>query len=58
MWIYINNLDQVIWLAEIRSGHGILIYSAGQGLKFQGNPINKSGDMVEQTFNIIGIINP
>ena len=32
MWICINNLDQVIWLAEIRSGCGSLIYSAGQGL--------------------------
>ena len=33
IWIYINNLDQVIWLAEnIRIGRGILIYSAGNGL--------------------------
>ena len=24
--------NQVIWLAEIRSGRGFLIYSAGQGL--------------------------
>ena len=33
---YVNlyqQLDQVIWLAETRSGHGILIYSAWQGLK-------------------------
>ena len=33
MWIYINNLDQIIWLAKIWKGCGILIYSAGQGLK-------------------------
>ena len=34
VWICIkrNNLDQVIWLAEIRSRHGILIYSAWQRL--------------------------
>ena len=32
MWIYSNNLDQVIRLAEIRSGRGLLIYSAGEGL--------------------------
>ena len=30
MLICINSLDQVIWLAKIRSGHGILIYSAWQ----------------------------
>ena len=29
--ICINNLDQVIWLAKIKSGRGILIYSAGHG---------------------------
>ena len=32
MRISIKNLDQVIRLAEIRSGHSILIYSAWQGL--------------------------
>ena len=32
IWICINNVNQVISL-KIRSGHGILIYSAGQGLK-------------------------
>ena len=32
MHIYSNNLDEVIWLAGIRSEHGIFIYSAGQGL--------------------------
>ena len=33
MRIYVNNLDQVIWLPEKnRSGRGILIYSAWQGL--------------------------
>ena len=31
--IYNKNPDQVIWLAENWSGRGILIYSAGQGLK-------------------------
>ena len=31
MWIYSNNTDQSDWL-KIRSGHGILIYSAGQEL--------------------------
>ena len=34
IWIYSNNPDQVIWLAENRRGSGILIYSAGQGLNF------------------------
>ena len=34
MWICINNLDQVIRLAETKSGRGILIYSSLQGLKF------------------------
>ena len=34
IWIYSNNSDQAIWLAvKIRSRRGILIYSAGQGLK-------------------------
>ena len=33
IWIYINNLDQVIWLAEnLKKRRGILIYSGGQGL--------------------------
>ena len=32
MHIYSNNLNEVIWLAGIRSEHGIFIYSAGQGL--------------------------
>ena len=31
MWIYINNLDQGIWLVKIGSRRGMLIYSAGQG---------------------------
>ena len=31
MWIYIHNMEQVIWL-KIWKRHGILIYSAGQGL--------------------------
>ena len=30
---YQKNLDQVVWLAEIRSGRGILIYSAREGLR-------------------------
>ena len=33
MWICINNLDQIIWLAENRKWAWILIYSAWQGLR-------------------------
>ena len=29
-WIYINILDQIIWILKIRSGQGISIYSAWQ----------------------------
>ena len=32
MQVCIHNLDQAIWLVKIRSGCGILIYSAWQGL--------------------------
>ena len=35
MWIYVNNLDQVIWKKRC----GILIYSAGQGDEIQINMI-------------------
>ena len=31
MWVYINILDQVIWLLTIRNGR-VLVYSAWQGL--------------------------
>ena len=34
IWIYSNNPDQAIWLAEIGSGCGILIYSTWQRLRF------------------------
>ena len=47
MWIYINNLDQIIWWLKIWKGHGILIYSALQELTIRrqcvANKENNSG---------------
>ena len=51
MWIYINNLYKVIWLAENWSGRGILIYSAWQGLKITKYFIELSGEIPRHSKN-------
>ena len=55
MWISIKNLDQVIWLAGNLKWHGILIYSAWQGLKgkdYEGESIKNQPNLFLGEINL------